>query len=772
MVDRPPRTPPAGDPLLSVYSSSAGHRRRLSQPEPKSRSRSPSPLPHPSISSSPTPILSSSTTSTPSSSSPLHPSSSTSLTLPSSLLTASATVQQAAGSWWKKANQFYQQATANATANAIATAAHHSHGHPSHPSHPAGGAHSRHLSDIHHSNDGGLPALPSVSSSPTPPRPGLTATAPAPSASAATATPSPSPSSSFLSSVLSSVSDAVSSVSLPLSPSLSAGLPSASAAAASSALSSSDDAAGAVEGFGGDGGAEFVELDVGDRTLRQPEAAFASRALSASSSSSSSTAAALPSHSASPFSLAVSRMALVSSVLSNDVGGYLTPSLFFPRSAFFLPTLRLPAVMQKLQALEAFQAQLEDVVRCTEDNSGGYSESDTSHIDSNSSHETTALLQVLDGVLSTCRKTQNDLAFSLTAIKESSSSTTPDRDVPSTSNSADAVTDGDTSLPSVAEAVSSTTAHSTVDRFSSRVKALGYSLAKSAHRISKSVLPDKMTREQAELYIVFLQRIAHQLHQLDSLYQHLRERTERRKSEGGAEGDGEAVALVVDRLEAVGVFVCEVMVVLVVDDLQRAMLRYLTEQHEALLRGVKVERKRRKSQAEEARDTFRAVEAASAAEPLPSARPPPSASPVRIVFLCHSNSCRSQMAEAWSRHLHSSSLLLPSSAGVLPPKPVDLRAVQVMQEVGVDMSHARSKHVDSLLASGEAEVFDVMVTVCDSESCPTLPGHAQLLQHHFDDPPQLTVAMDSEQDTLQVYRRVRDEIRAYIQQLPAELSLH
>ena len=464
-------------------------------------------------------------------------------------------------------------------------------------------------------------------------------------------------------------------------------------------------------------------------------------------------------------------MALLSSALSDEVGGYLTPSLFFPRAAFFHPSLRLPAVMQKLQALETFQAQLEDVGRAAQQRGEAQPHADG------------GLVSALDAALSSCRRMQNELAFSLTAIKESSTSASSSRTANAdserahasgSSTPAEAAADGESASQSAADSTGSSgssSGHSTVDRFSSRMKALGYSLAKSAHRMSKAALPDKMTHEQAELYIVLLQRSATHMHMLDSLFTHMKERAERKRTtEGGLEEDGEAAA-VVSRLNSLGVFVCEVVVVLVVDDVQRAMLRYVTEQHEALLRGVRLEGSRQHAQAEEGREAAAATGAADAVPPF-SAPSHQSSSVARVLFLCRSNSCRSQMAEAWTRRLHSPSLLLASSAGVLPPKAVDPRAVQVMQEVGVDMSQAQSKELPALLAGQHAAAsFDVVVTLCDSD-CPSVPGHPRLLHQHFDDPPQLTEGMDSEAERLHVYRRVRDELQAYVQQLPVELQLH
>lgn len=134
----------------------------------------------------------------------------------------------------------------------------------------------------------------------------------------------------------------------------------------------------------------------------------------------------------------------------------------------------------------------------------------------------------------------------------------------------------------------------------------------------------------------------------------------------------------------------------------------------------------------------------------------------KVLFLCTGNSCRSQMAEGWARSLRSDDLA-PYSAGVAPHG-LDPRAVQVMAEARVDISQHRSKHVDELRHIR----FDCVVTVCDSarESCPVLPGVARTLHRSFDDPPYLARDAASEAEALGHYRRVRDEIRAFVETLP------
>lgn len=139
---------------------------------------------------------------------------------------------------------------------------------------------------------------------------------------------------------------------------------------------------------------------------------------------------------------------------------------------------------------------------------------------------------------------------------------------------------------------------------------------------------------------------------------------------------------------------------------------------------------------------------------------------LKILFLCTGNACRSQMSEGWARRLKGD-LIEAYSAGVAPHG-VDPRAVQVMAEAGVDISGHTSKHLDDL-----ADVlFDYVVTVCDNaaESCPIFPGRVQKLHHSFQDPPRLAREATTEDEALSHYRRVRDEIRAFIETLPEALA--
>ena len=128
----------------------------------------------------------------------------------------------------------------------------------------------------------------------------------------------------------------------------------------------------------------------------------------------------------------------------------------------------------------------------------------------------------------------------------------------------------------------------------------------------------------------------------------------------------------------------------------------------------------------------------------------------RVLILCTGNSARSQMAEGLLRH-DAGERFNVESAGT---KPSSLRpeAIAAMHEVGIDISGQRSKHVDEF----EGHEFDYVITVCDNarETCPLFFSAAKTLHHSFDDPPGPLVGSDDERMT--IFRRVRDELRAYL----------
>lgn len=139
--------------------------------------------------------------------------------------------------------------------------------------------------------------------------------------------------------------------------------------------------------------------------------------------------------------------------------------------------------------------------------------------------------------------------------------------------------------------------------------------------------------------------------------------------------------------------------------------------------------------------------------------------PLRVLFLCTGNSCRSQMAEGWARALRAGQVDA-YSAGT-NPHGLNPLAVRAMREVGIDISGHASKRPQDIDVP-----LDVIVTVCDSahESCPVIPG-ARVVHVPFDDPPRLAKGAATDDDAMPHYRRVRDEIRRYIETLPEALAI-
>ena len=139
---------------------------------------------------------------------------------------------------------------------------------------------------------------------------------------------------------------------------------------------------------------------------------------------------------------------------------------------------------------------------------------------------------------------------------------------------------------------------------------------------------------------------------------------------------------------------------------------------------------------------------------------------LKVLFLCTGNSCRSQMAEGWTCALNGSQIEA-FSAGI-ETHGLNPRAVQVMAEAGVDISGHRSKTVADL----PTKEFDFVVTVCDHahESCPLFPGKTKVVHAGFDDPPRLAKDAKTEEEALAHYRRVRDEIKAFVETLPGALT--
>jgi arsenate reductase (thioredoxin) len=143
------------------------------------------------------------------------------------------------------------------------------------------------------------------------------------------------------------------------------------------------------------------------------------------------------------------------------------------------------------------------------------------------------------------------------------------------------------------------------------------------------------------------------------------------------------------------------------------------------------------------------------------------AAKLKILFLCTGNSCRSQMAEGWARYLRGNAVE-PYSAGI-ETHGLNKYAVKVMAESGIDISHHRSKHLNEV----KEIPFDWVITVCSSanESCPIFPGKVKRLHISFDDPPALAKNAKTEEDALIHYRRVRDEIKSFIETIPEALVI-
>ena len=138
---------------------------------------------------------------------------------------------------------------------------------------------------------------------------------------------------------------------------------------------------------------------------------------------------------------------------------------------------------------------------------------------------------------------------------------------------------------------------------------------------------------------------------------------------------------------------------------------------------------------------------------------------LKILFLCTGNSCRSQMAEGWCRHLKCD-LIEPYSAGI-ETHGLNPDAVEVMAEAGVDISKHKSQHLDEF----KDIEFDCVITVCGhaNEHCPVFPGRAKIIHVGFDDPPALAKNTNNRSEELDCYRRVRDQIRTFIETLPEGL---
>lgn len=136
---------------------------------------------------------------------------------------------------------------------------------------------------------------------------------------------------------------------------------------------------------------------------------------------------------------------------------------------------------------------------------------------------------------------------------------------------------------------------------------------------------------------------------------------------------------------------------------------------------------------------------------------------IKILFLCTGNSCRSQIAEGWARELKGN-VIDAYSAGI---RPIDVssRAIKAMAEAGVDISMHQSQYIDEFSGID----FDYVVTLCDNafESCPVFSGKARIVHKPFDDP---YFASGSEEQILTTFRKVRDDIRTFVETIPESLE--
>jgi len=139
---------------------------------------------------------------------------------------------------------------------------------------------------------------------------------------------------------------------------------------------------------------------------------------------------------------------------------------------------------------------------------------------------------------------------------------------------------------------------------------------------------------------------------------------------------------------------------------------------------------------------------------------------IKILFLCTGNSCRSQMAEGWARALKSDAVEAVSAG--IERHGMNPRAVKAMAEAGIDISGHESK----ILSDLESLDFDYVITLCGHahETCPNFPGQTRVIHKGFDDPPVLAKNAADEEQAMEPYRRVRDEIKAYVAGFPDSLA--
>lgn len=138
-----------------------------------------------------------------------------------------------------------------------------------------------------------------------------------------------------------------------------------------------------------------------------------------------------------------------------------------------------------------------------------------------------------------------------------------------------------------------------------------------------------------------------------------------------------------------------------------------------------------------------------------------------VLFICEMNTCRSQMAQGWAHLLHPNKISA-FSAGIITTGLLDPLAVKVMAEAGVDISGQETNAVSDFLQ----EDIDWVITVCETaaQECPSFPPEVNVICQSFDNPPELVRNLEDEEDQLAVYRRVRDEVKSFIEKLPEKLT--
>ena len=139
---------------------------------------------------------------------------------------------------------------------------------------------------------------------------------------------------------------------------------------------------------------------------------------------------------------------------------------------------------------------------------------------------------------------------------------------------------------------------------------------------------------------------------------------------------------------------------------------------------------------------------------------------LKILFLCTGNSCRSQMAEGWARHLKGDQIEA-YSAGI-ETHGLNQYALKVMAEVEVDISGHKSQHINEFTNID----LDYVVSVCGHahENCPVFSGNCKVIHVGFDDPPKMAEKFKNKDDQLNCYRDVRDKIKEFVATLPEVLE--